>query len=76
MYKNKNNVQSNLLQKYFDRWKNINTVEKIKNEIYYLQNTQKTTKTLLLKTYIRNKDNNDKNELLKTYINKWMMFLN
>ena len=75
LYKNKNNAQSNLLQKYFDRWKNINTVEKIKNEIYNLQNTQKTTKTLLLKTYIRNKDNNDKNELLKTYINKWKSIL-
>ena len=75
LYKNKINIQSNLLQKYFDRWKNINTVEKIKNEIYNLQNTQKTTKTLLLKTYIRNKDNNDKNELLKTYINKWKSIL-
>ena len=75
LYKNKNNLESNLLQKYFDRWKNINTVEKIKNEIYNLQNSQKATKTLLLKTYIRNKDNNDKNNLLKTYINKWKSVL-
>ena len=75
LYKNKNNNQSNLLMKYFDKWKNINTVQNIKNEIYNLQNSQKNTKTLLLKTYIRNKNNNDKNDLLKTYINKWKSIL-
>ena len=75
LYKNKNNAQSNLLQKYFDRWKNIIIVENIKKEIYNLQNAQKTTKLLLLKTYIRNKDNNDKSNLLKTYLNKWKSVL-
>ena len=75
LYKNKNNNQSNLLMKYFDKWKNINTVQNIKNEIYNLQNSQKNTRTLLLKTYIRNKNNNDKNDLLKTYINKWKSIL-
>ena len=73
--KNKNNNQSNLLQKYFDRWKNVNQAENIKNEIYNLKNTQKLAKSLLLKNYIRNKDNNDKNNLMKTYLNKWKSVL-
>ena len=39
--KNESNNQSNLLQKYFDRWRNINTVENIREEIHNLQNSQK-----------------------------------
>ena len=72
--KNRNNFASNTLQKYFDRWKNINTVGKIKDEINNLKNSQKMVKNLLLKNMIRNKDYNNKNIILKTYLNKWKSF--
>ena len=73
--KNESNNQSNLLQKYFDKWRNINTVENIREEIHNLQNSQKLAKGLLLKTILRNQDNNQKNNLLKTYLNKWKSLL-
>ena len=73
--KNKNNNQSNLLQKYFDRWKNINDLENIKEEIHNLKNSHNLAKNLLIKAILRNLDNNKKNNLLKTYLNKWKSLL-
>ena len=73
--KNKNNNQSNLLLKYFNRWRNINNIENIKEEIYNLKNSENAIKNLLLKTILRNRDYNNRIYLLKTYLNKWKSIL-
>ena len=69
--KNKNNNQNSFLQKWFNRWKNINVVEKIRSNINILKSIQKETKIIMLKTIIRNQNRKQKRDLLKTYLNKW-----
>ena len=69
--KNKNINQNNILQKWFNRWRIINTVEKIKIEITILKKVQKETKMITLKTIIRNKSSNKNYKILKKYFNKW-----
>ena len=69
--KNKNINQNNILQKFFNRWRIINTVEKIKSDITILKKVQKETKMITLKTIIRNKTGNNNHKILKKYLNKW-----
>ena len=73
--KNKDNEQSNLLLKYFTKWKNIDIVDNIRKEIYKLKNVNNLAKGLLLKTIVRNRENLSKNILLKKCLNKWISLL-
>ena len=72
---NKDNEHSNLLLKYFTKWKNIDIVDNIRKEIYKLKNVNNLAKGLLLKTIVRNRENLSKNILLKKCLNKWISLL-
>ena len=69
--KNKNINENNLLQKWFNKWKNINIVEKIKKNINILKHIQNETKIISIKNIVRNKNRNNDKDILKIYLNKW-----
>ena len=69
--KNENINQNNVLQKWFNKWKNLTILDKIKKNINILKQIQNETKIIMLKTIIRNKNRNLKKDTLKKYFNKW-----
>lgn len=60
MTKIKSENKTNALAKYFYRWKNINTIEKIKEDISNIKHESKEIKTVIVKTIVKNKDKSKK----------------
>ena len=70
--KNRNGIKANALAKYFYKWKNINTIEKLKEDIINIKSKTKDTKTVIVKTIVKTKDKNKKKDTLKKYLNRWI----